>query len=69
MTTTTGKRVIIEAVPAEHMKGRWHYRTMNTKDFFNLGPNHSRSLRTFASKRSAIAAGLREWRGSVAVRS
>jgi hypothetical protein len=55
------QRVIIEAVRSETMRGRYHYRALNTPDFFNLGPNHARSLRTWASKRSAIAAGLREW--------
>lgn len=58
---TKQKRIVIEAVPSDEFTGRWHYRALNTPDFFRLGPNHSRSLRTWATKRAAIRAGLREY--------
>jgi hypothetical protein len=60
-------RVAIEAIESETMKGRYHYRAVNTPDFFGLGPNHSRSLRTWATKKAAIRAGLREYPGSYSV--
>jgi hypothetical protein len=47
--------------------GRWHFRATNAPDFFKLGPNHARSVKTWASKRSAIRAGLREFIGAEAL--
>jgi hypothetical protein len=68
MTNSKKPRIVIEATESETMKGRYHFRALNTPDFFHLGPNHARSLRTWASKRSAIAAGLREHPGATSIR-
>lgn len=54
--------ILIEAVESETLKGRFHFRAVNTPDYFKQGLNHSRSLRTWATKRGAIAAGIREFR-------
>lgn len=69
MSTSSKKpRFVIEAVESEMMRGRYHFRVLNKPDFFGLGPNHSRSLRTWSTKRLAIRAGLREYPTSTSLR-